>query len=111
MGWERKRGKLHELNLLLRGDKDTTYFPSNEDIPTDIKFVMTLDSDTRLTPDSVNRLAGKLIHPLNRPIYSAKAGRVVSGYAILQPRVTPSLTTGDDCPSFLQRVFLRQSRH
>jgi cyclic beta-1,2-glucan synthetase len=104
MGWERKRGKLHELNLLLRGDKDTTYFPSNEEIPTDIKFVMTLDSDTRLTPDSVNRLAGKLIHPLNRPIYSEKAGRIVSGYAILQPRVTPSLTTGDDA-SFLQRVF------
>jgi cyclic beta-1,2-glucan synthetase len=104
MGWERKRGKLHELNLLLRGDKDTTYFPSNEAVPTDIKFVMTLDSDTRLTPDSVNRLAGKLIHPLNRPIYSEKAGRIVSGYAILQPRVTPSLTTGDDA-SFLQRVF------
>ncbi|PPJ40740.1 hypothetical protein, partial [Pseudoxanthomonas sp. KAs_5_3] len=39
MGWERKRGKLHELNLLLRGDKDTTYFPSNEEVPTDIKFV------------------------------------------------------------------------
>lgn len=104
MGWERKRGKLHELNLLLRGDKDTTYLPSNEEVPTDIKFVMTLDSDTRLTPDSVNRLAGKLIHPLNRPIYSQKAGRIVSGYAILQPRVTPSLTTGDDA-SFLQRVF------
>ncbi|WP_051614653.1 glucoamylase family protein [Phyllobacterium sp. UNC302MFCol5.2] len=104
MGWERKRGKLHELNLLLRGDKDTTYFPSNEELPTDIKFVMTLDSDTRLTPDSVNRLAGKLVHPLNRPIYRAKSGRVVSGYSVLQPRVTPSLTTGDDA-SFLQRVF------
>ncbi|MBA8899432.1 glucoamylase family protein [Phyllobacterium sp. P30BS-XVII] len=104
MGWERKRGKLHELNLLLRGDKDTTYFPSNEEVPTDIKFVMTLDSDTRLTPDSVNRLAGKLSHPLNRPIYKEKSGRVTSGYAILQPRVTPSLTTGDDA-SFLQRVF------
>ncbi len=104
MGWERKRGKLHELNLLLRGDKDTTYFPSNEELPTDIKFVMTLDSDTRLTPDSVNRLAGKLVHPLNRPIYRERSGRVVSGYSVLQPRVTPSLTTGDDA-SFLQRVF------
>ena len=27
MGWERKRGKLHELNLLLRGDGDTTFLP------------------------------------------------------------------------------------
>ena len=25
MGWERKRGKLHELNRLLRGATDTTF--------------------------------------------------------------------------------------
>ena len=31
MGWERKRGKLLELNNLLRGATDTSYF--NKDIP------------------------------------------------------------------------------
>ncbi len=104
MGWERKRGKLHELNLLLRGDVDTTFFQPEGDLPKNIKFVMTLDADTRLTAESVTRLAGKLNHPLNRPIIDDKTGRVSKGYGILQPRVTPSLTTGDDA-SFLQRVF------
>ena len=27
IGWERKRGKLHELNRLLRGATDTTFMP------------------------------------------------------------------------------------
>ncbi|WP_433849042.1 GH36-type glycosyl hydrolase domain-containing protein [Brucella pseudogrignonensis] len=104
MGWERKRGKLHELNLLLRGDQDTSYFPADARLPKDIKYVMTLDADTRLTPESVTHLVGKLSHPLNRPVFDEKTGRVVRGYGILQPRVTPSLTTGDEA-SFLQRVF------
>ncbi len=104
MGWERKRGKLHELNLLLRGDQDTSYFPPDERLPKNIKFVMTLDADTRLTPEAVTNLVGKLSHPLNRPVIDDKTGRVVRGYGILQPRVTPSLTTGDEA-SFLQRVF------
>jgi len=104
MGWERKRGKLHELNLLLRGDQDTSFFPADDRLPSGVKFVMTLDADTRLTPESVTHLAGKLSHPLNRPVFDGKTGRVMRGYGILQPRVTPSLTTGDDA-SFLQRVF------
>ncbi|PYE89348.1 GH36-type glycosyl hydrolase domain-containing protein [Phyllobacterium leguminum] len=104
MGWERKRGKLHELNLLLRGDQDTSFFPADPRLPMDVKFVMTLDADTRLTPEAVTHLAGKLSHPLNRPVFDEKTGDVVRGYGILQPRVTPSLTTGDDA-SFLQRVF------
>ncbi|MCL7997188.1 protein ndvB [Brucella sp. 21LCYQ03] len=104
MGWERKRGKLHELNLLLRGDQDTSYFAPDARLPKDIKYVMTLDADTRLTPEAVTHLVGKLSHPLNRPVFDEKTGRVVRGYGILQPRVTPSLTTGDEA-SFLQRVF------
>ncbi len=104
MGWERKRGKLHELNLLLRGDQDTSFFPADERLPRDIRYVMTLDADTRLTPEAVTNLAGKLSHPLNRPVIDEKTGEVVRGYGILQPRVTPSLTTGDEA-SFLQRVF------
>ena len=104
MGWERKRGKLHELNLLLRGDNDTTFLPSETALPADIVHVMTLDADTRMTRDAVTRLAGKLSHPLNRPRIDARTGRVVRGYGILQPRVTASLTTGDEA-SFFQRIF------
>ena len=104
MGWERKRGKLHELNRLLRGDNDTTFLPTDVPLPENVVYVMTLDSDTRMTRDVVTRLVGKLAHPLNRPVVDPATGCVKAGYGILQPRVTASLTTGDDA-SFFQRVF------
>ncbi len=104
MGWERKRGKLHELNHLLRGDPDTTFLPTTDPLPEGVVHVMTLDADTRMTRDVVTRLVGKLSHPLNRPVFDRKTRRVTAGYSILQPRVTASLTTGDEA-SFFQRVF------
>ncbi|MDW6024148.1 glucoamylase family protein [Mesorhizobium sp. BAC0120] len=104
MGWERKRGKLHELNMLLRNDADTTFLPSDTELPNDVIHVMTLDADTRMTRDAVIKLVGKLVHPLNRPRIDEKAGRILRGYGILQPRVTASLTTGDEA-SFFQRIF------
>lgn len=104
MGWERKRGKLHELNLLLRGDRDTTYLPGANIVPEGVQYVMTLDADTRLMRDAVTKLVGKMHHPINRPVHDPETGRVVSGYGVLQPRVTPSLTTGEDASVF-QRVF------
>ncbi|MET0943628.1 MAG: glucoamylase family protein [Mesorhizobium sp.] len=104
MGWERKRGKLHEFNRLLRGDQDTTFLPPTDPLPEGVVYVMTLDADTRMVRDTVTRLVGKLGHPLNRPYLDPKTRRVTAGYSILQPRVTASLTTGDDA-SFFQRVF------
>ncbi|MCZ0964243.1 GH36-type glycosyl hydrolase domain-containing protein [Paracoccus benzoatiresistens] len=103
MGWERKRGKLMELNALLRGDADTSFMETGPRPPLDVRFVLTLDSDTRLLRNSVAGLAGKLAHPMNRPISDA-TGRVISGHAILQPRVTPSLTSGGEASVF-QRIF------
>ncbi len=94
MGWERKRGKLHELNRLLRGATDTTFMPIAGDspqVPADVRYVITLDADTRLPRDAALRLIGKMAHPLNRPRFDEIERRVVDGYAILQPRVTPSL--------------------
>ncbi|GHD11235.1 GH36-type glycosyl hydrolase domain-containing protein [Tianweitania populi] len=104
MGWERKRGKLHELNLLLRGDDDTTFLTPDTALPEGVVYVMTLDADTRMTREAATRLVGKMQHPLNRPVNDPKTGIVIRGAAILQPRVTPSLTTGDEA-SFFQRVF------
>jgi cyclic beta-1,2-glucan synthetase len=107
IGWERKRGKLHELNRLLRGATDTTFLPimgSPPLPPDDIRYVVTLDADTRLPRDTVRRLIGKMAHPLNRPRFDAAAGRVVEGYAVLQPRVTPSLPVGQE-GSLFQRIF------
>ena len=105
MGWERKRGKLLELGAVLRGEgEDTTFLPLEVPLPDGIIYVMTLDADTRLTRDAVTKLVGKLAHPLNHPEIDLAAGRVVDGYGILQPRVTPSLTTGAEASTF-QRVF------
>jgi cyclic beta-1,2-glucan synthetase len=107
IGWERKRGKLHELNRLLRGATDTTFMDMGGAAPTpppDIRYVVTLDSDTRLPRDTVRRLIGKMAHPLNRPRLDAERGAIVEGYAVLQPRVTPSLPNGGK-GSLFQRVF------
>jgi len=94
MGWERKRGKLEELNRRLRGDAGTTYLEREDgltDLAPDVRFVLTLDADTRLPPGAAHRLAGALAHPLNRPRYDEEAGRVTAGYGILQPRITALL--------------------
>jgi cyclic beta-1,2-glucan synthetase len=107
IGWERKRGKLHELNRLLRAATDTTFMDvgfGTPAAPTGIRYVVTLDSDTRLPRDAVRRLIGKMAHPLNRPRLDAGGRRVVEGYAVLQPRVTPSLPIGRE-GSLFQRIF------
>ena len=107
MGWERKRGKLHELNRLLRGADNTSFMAVGgrpPQVPEDVQYVITLDADTRLPRDAALRLVGKMAHPLNRPKFDAAEQRVVSGYGILQPRVTPSLPTGRE-GSFYQRVI------
>ncbi|MBL8673294.1 MAG: glycosyl transferase, partial [Rhodospirillales bacterium] len=62
------------------------------------------DSDTRLPRDTVRKLVGKMAHPLNRPRIDPAEGRVVEGYGVLQPRVTPSLPIGRE-GSVFQRVF------
>jgi cyclic beta-1,2-glucan synthetase len=106
IGWERKRGKLHELNRLLRGASDTSFVlggPSSK-MPTGVRYVITLDADTRLPRDTVRRLIGKMAHRLNQPYFDITSGRVATGHAVLQPRVTPSLPVGRD-GSLFQRVF------
>lgn len=107
MGWERKRGKLQELNRLLRGDVGTTYVTSTGRspwVPAGVRYVLTLDADTRVPRDTPRRLIGKMAHPLNRPLFDARRGRVVDGYAILQPRVAFSLPVEVEATPF-QRVF------
>ncbi len=107
IGWERKRGKLHELNRLLRGATDTTFLAiggKQPVVPPAVRYVITLDTDTRLPIGAAKRLIGKMAHPLNRPKLDLVSRRVVEGYGVLQPRVTPSLPTARD-GSLYQRVF------
>lgn len=104
MGWERKRGKLSELNQLLRGEPDTTFLDTGPRPPKDVRYIVTLDADTRLPRDSIPALVGKIAHPMNRPANDPKTGLVTRGHGVLQPRVTPSLTSGAES-SLFQRIF------
>jgi cyclic beta-1,2-glucan synthetase len=88
MGWERKRGKLLDLNQLLLGRHDS--FPvkiGDHSILRKVRFVITLDSDTELPRGSAQRMIGTMAHPLNQAIIDPVRNIVVAGYGILQPRV------------------------
>ena len=54
--------------------------------------MITLDADTQMPRDTAGRLVGTLAHPLNRPRFDATQERVVSGYGVLQPRISFHLT-------------------
>ena len=104
MGWERKRGKLHEFNRLLRSASDTTYITEPFVVPKNIKYVITLDADTRMPMGMVSHLVGTMGHPLNRPYLDPHLMRVVEGYGILQPRIMSSLPSRTNSSVF-QRLF------
>ena len=92
MGWERKRGKLLDLNKLLKHQFDP--FPvkaGNLDAITHARYVITLDSDTQLPRGAAHGLIGALAHPLNRAIIDPALRIVTEGYGILQPRVGVSV--------------------
>jgi cyclic beta-1,2-glucan synthetase len=92
MGWERKRGKLLDLNRLLRGQFDS--FPvkvGDLSILPKVRFIITLDSDTELPRGTAHRMIGAMAHPLNQAIIDPLKNIVVAGYGILQPRVGVSV--------------------
>jgi cyclic beta-1,2-glucan synthetase len=95
MGWERKRGKIEELNRLLRGATDTSFVAQVGalDVLPSVRYCITLDSDTRLPRNAAKTLIGIIAHPLNRPRFDARVGRVTDGYGILQPRVSVTMAS------------------
>lgn len=92
MGYERKRGKLADLNAMLRGatDRFAVVVGQPENLSR-VRYVITLDTDTQLPRDAARTMVGTLAHPLNQPVFDAKRRLVVDGYTILQPRVGVSL--------------------
>lgn len=106
MGRERKRGKLHDLNALLRGSTTTDILISGSPSstpPTNVRYVVTVDSDTRLPRGGVASLVGTIVHPLNRPNFDERVGRVVQGHGILQPRITHTMPADREA-SLFQRM-------
>jgi cellobiose phosphorylase len=96
MGYERKRGKLADLNLLLREGRHAGFSLIVGAIAplSSVKYVITLDTDTQLPRDAARQFVATMAHPLNRPVYDETLQRVRTGYGILQPRVSMSLPGG-----------------
>jgi cellobiose phosphorylase len=93
MGYERKRGKLSDLNKLLRGnsENDFSIVIANLDFLQSVKYVITLDADTQLPRETAWEIVGTIAHPLNKGVYDENKQRVIKGYGILQPRVSVSM--------------------
>ena len=102
MGRERKRGAIEDLMQFLRGGK-TSLYPVSGDAQQlcDTRFLITLDSDTRLNPGSARQLIGAMLHPLNRPVVDEKRRIVKAGHAIITPRISV------DLPSSIKSDFAR----
>jgi cyclic beta-1,2-glucan synthetase len=93
MGYERKRGKLAALNSFLRGRGPHQFSKVVGDMSklTQVKYVITLDSDTQLPREAAWKFIATMAHPMNQAIYDAKKSRVTEGYGILQPRVASAI--------------------
>jgi len=89
LGWERKRGLITEFNQFLLGKKENTFKYNsflNKEIQ-DIKYIITLDSDTNLVLDTAKELIGAMAHILNIPVIDEKRNVVLEGHALMQPRI------------------------
>ena len=96
MGHERKRGKLEDLNRLLQhGERERFAVVIGEtSVFAQVRYIITLDTDTKLPRDAARQLVGTISHPLNRARFAAD-GRLERGYAILQPRTAINLPSAN----------------
>ena len=108
MGWERKRGKLLDLNNYLAGSADAFPIKSGRvEVLREVRYILTLDSDTQLPHGAAARLAGAIAHPLNQAVIDPKRRIVTAGYGILQPRV--SVAVRSSAQSRLAAIYSGQN--
>jgi cyclic beta-1,2-glucan synthetase len=83
MGWERKRGKLAELNRIVLAERPRLLAICLGDAETlrTVRYVIALDAGTRLPMSAAERLIATFAHPLN------VAGAGSRGFTMLQPRI------------------------
>ncbi|MET0229926.1 MAG: glucoamylase family protein [Rhodanobacteraceae bacterium] len=100
IGFERKRGKLGDLNAMLRGHAGDRFSQIVGDVAAlaGTRYVITLDSDSQLPRDAARHLIETMEHPLNRPRFDPASNLVTGGHAILQPRVGSVLPFGGTTP-------------
>ena len=90
--WERKRGAVLELCRLLAGESTALCVRAGDAAKLrSTRYILTLDADTRLEPESAGELIGAALHPLNRPAVDPKRGIVFRGHGVLHPRIAVSL--------------------
>lgn len=88
MGAERKRGALCDFVRLLKTGESGDFLHVTDDYKAlGIKYVITLDADTKLHHGTAARMVGAMAHPLNAPVLDEAKRIVTDGYAILQPKV------------------------
>jgi hypothetical protein len=108
MGWERKRGKLLDLNKLLMGEFDAFPIKAGRlEALNQIRYVLTLDSDTQLPRGTAALLIGAIAHPLHQAVIHPKLRIVTDGYGILQPRIGVSVRSASR--SRLAAIYSGQS--
>ncbi len=107
IGWERKRGKIEQLNRFLIGDVAPElegFLCAGDRAQLEgIRFVITLDADTQLLRGTARRMIETLAHPLNQARLSPDGRRVVRGYTIVQPSVSASLPSAT--ATWFSRIF------
>ena len=93
MGYERKRGKLAALNAFIRGRGGDVFSVviGRAGVLAQVRYVLTLDSDTQLPRESAWQFVATMAHPLNQAIYNPKKNRVTEGYGILQSRMATAI--------------------
>ena len=94
-GHERKRGALLALAKLLRGQETELEVTGDREALKGIRYLITLDSDTRVYPGSIGQLVGAAAHPLNAPVIDPGKKRVVRGYGLLHPRMAVELQSAN----------------
>jgi hypothetical protein len=111
IGWERKRGLLTTFNQYICGKIENDFLENtienNINILPDIKYIITLDSDTNLVLNSASKMIGAMDHILNEPVI--EKGRVASGYSIMQPRI--GLDLGLAQKTYLPELYSMQGRN
>ena len=94
-GEERKRGALLALARLLADEPSPLRVFGERDALAGTRYLLTLDSDTRLTPGAASALIGAMLHPMNRARVDPARRVVTAGYGLLHPRLCTELESAN----------------
>lgn len=114
--WERKRGKLEELNTWLKDQNAKTSFTDIVGKRANlkgVKYVLTLDEDTELPEGMARKFIETMAHPLNRPVIDAQSNIVTKGFGMIYPWVglIPSFNEEKSVKTLYRQLQLWERGH